>query len=202
MTAFGFPVGPFVVYDEVGLQVAHDVAETLGAAFGSRFPKASVVDELVAAGETGRKAGRGFYLWPVPRRLPGPLSRLTPGQRRVANPAVYRGRPRRDLPWQDIQDRLVLLFVNEAMRCLEEGVLRSPTDGDLGAVLGLGFPPFRGGPFHSADALGFDQLVRTLDALAERHGDRYAPTGLLRERARAGRPFFATPPSHTPGDLR
>jgi 3-hydroxyacyl-CoA dehydrogenase/enoyl-CoA hydratase/3-hydroxybutyryl-CoA epimerase len=91
---------------------------------------------------------------------------------------------------QAIQDRLALLFVNEAIRCLEEGVLRSAADGDLGAVLGLGFPPFRGGPFHYADNVGLSDLADKLSSLAETHGSRYEPAELLVERARQGRRFF------------
>ena len=87
---------------------------------------------------------------------------------------VYGDTPRRTLTDREIQDRLVLLFVNEAVRCFDEGVLESPTDGDLGAVLGLGFPPFRGGPFHYADSLGGDLAIR-LHTLASRHGARYKP---------------------------
>jgi 3-hydroxyacyl-CoA dehydrogenase/enoyl-CoA hydratase/3-hydroxybutyryl-CoA epimerase len=74
-----------------------------------------------------------------------------------------------------MQDRLVLLLVNEAVRCLDEGVLRSPTDGDLAAVLGLGFPPFRGGPFHYADSIGARALAGRLGVLAAAHGSRYEP---------------------------
>ena len=83
-----------------------------------------------------------------------------------------------------------MLFVNEAIRCLEEGVLQSPTDGDLGAVLGLGFPPFRGGPFHYADSLGLETFSARLRVLAAQHGSRYEPAGLLVDRAHAGRKFF------------
>jgi 3-hydroxyacyl-CoA dehydrogenase/enoyl-CoA hydratase/3-hydroxybutyryl-CoA epimerase len=91
---------------------------------------------------------------------------------------------------QEIQDRLVTLFVNEAVRCLEEGVLRSPTDGDLGAVLGLGFPPFLGGPFRYADALGLAALQEKLERLADQHGPRYQPAALLVETARKGASFY------------
>jgi len=87
--------------------------------------------------------------------------------------------PARTFTEQEVQDRLALLFVNEAVRCLEEGVIRSPTDGDLGAVLGLGFPPFHGGPFHYADSLGPRALADTLRRLADRHGPRYAPAEIL-----------------------
>jgi len=192
MTAFGFPVGPFVLYDEVGLEVAQHAGETVERAFGDRVPRASVVPQLVAAGQTGRKAGAGFYTWhrsQVPRPLRGIVKR--PG--RTINPDVHKmsGAPaQRTFGEQAIQDRLALLFVNEAIRCLQEGVLQSAADGDLGAVLGLGFPPFRGGPFHYADTLGLTKLADTLRTLATAHGSRYDPAELLVERARQGRTFF------------
>jgi 3-hydroxyacyl-CoA dehydrogenase/enoyl-CoA hydratase/3-hydroxybutyryl-CoA epimerase len=192
MTAFGFPVGPFVLYDEVGLEVALHVGETVAETFGGEVPRASVVGQLVAAGQTGRKAGAGFYIWHKPSgKIPKPLRSVvikTPS--RVPNPAVYGSTPRKSMDELAIQDRLVLLFVNEAIRCLEEGVLTSPTDGDLGAVLGLGFPPFRGGPFHYADSLGLSAMVEKLQTLAATSGNRYAPASLLVERARDGRTFY------------
>jgi 3-hydroxyacyl-CoA dehydrogenase/enoyl-CoA hydratase/3-hydroxybutyryl-CoA epimerase len=193
MTEFGFPVGPFVLFDEVGLEVARHAGETVTRAFGDRVPAASVVANLVEAGQTGRRSGAGFYVWPKVSRVPGPLRGPVKTRSRVANSAVYRmsgSPPARKFGVEAIQDRLALLFVNEAIRCLDEGVLQSPTDGDLGAVLGLGFPPFRGGPFHYADSLGLDSLVDRLRALATRHGSRYEPAGLLVERARDGRKFF------------
>jgi 3-hydroxyacyl-CoA dehydrogenase / enoyl-CoA hydratase / 3-hydroxybutyryl-CoA epimerase len=189
LTAFGFPVGPFVLYDEVGLQVAEHAGRTLAGAFGDRLPPSTIVPRLVAAGATGRKSGRGFYLWPKPSRL----RRLARRPGRVPNPEVRRllgEPPQRAFPATELQDRLVLLFVTEAVRCLEEGVLRSAVDGDLGAVLGLGFPPFRGGPFRYADSLGLPTLVDRLRALAERHGARYAPPSLLVTRAERGAPFY------------
>jgi 3-hydroxyacyl-CoA dehydrogenase / enoyl-CoA hydratase / 3-hydroxybutyryl-CoA epimerase len=193
MTAFGFPVGPFVLFDEVGLEVARHAGESLARAFGDRIPRATIVPKLVEAGQTGRRAGAGFYLWPKPPGVPRPLGRLLKRPSRVANPAVYAmsGSPKqRDFGDQTIQDRLALLFVNEAIRCLEEGVLQSPTDGDLGAVLGLGFPPFRGGPFHYADSFGLETLAARLRVLAAQHGSRYEPARLLVERVNEGRKFF------------
>jgi 3-hydroxyacyl-CoA dehydrogenase/enoyl-CoA hydratase/3-hydroxybutyryl-CoA epimerase len=220
MTAFGFPVGPFVLYDEVGLDVAQHVGETLTRAFGERQPSVSVVSQLVAQGHTGKKAGCGFLRWdqglalelpfslPRPQSLPFslplppslPLSVPLPASlpfslgrpSRSYNPTVYEllgNPPRREFGAQEVQDRLVSLFVNEAIRCLEEGVLRSPIDGDLGAVLGLGFPPFHGGPFRYADALGPATLHDKLERLAEQHGPRYQPAGLLVEKARKGETF-------------
>jgi len=233
MTAFGFPVGPFVLHDEVGLEVAVHVGQTVAAAFGERIPLATIVAELVVRGETGRKAGTGFYVWPRLSRVPGPLRRFTPQPRRVPNPFVAKrvgdsprarreeqnstaseggsggaatvgdgsggastfsgvtlapahGRSTATFSEHEIQDRLVLLFVNEAVRCLDEGVLQSATDGDLGAVLGLGFPPFLGGPFHYADSLGTPTLAEKLRRLEQRHGVRYQPAESISQ----GRRFF------------
>jgi 3-hydroxyacyl-CoA dehydrogenase/enoyl-CoA hydratase/3-hydroxybutyryl-CoA epimerase len=194
MTGFGFPVGPFVLYDEVGLEVAQHAGETVVIAFGGRLPATTVVPELVKSGAIGKRSGSGFYLWPQPRKLPGGIQRFLPEQRRMANPRVYElsgGHGQGTVTDQQIQDRLVLLFVNEAIGCLQEGVLRSPTDGDLGAVLGLGFPPFHGGPFHYADEYGLNELRSTLTRLADRCGPRYSPAELLVERAQASKPFFA-----------
>ena len=192
MTAFGFPVGPFVLYDEVGLEVAQHAGESVERAFADRVPRTNVVPQLIAAGQTGRKAKAGFYLWhtsSIPRPIRGFVKRPT----RTVNPGIYKlagAKEQRTFGQQYIQDRLALLFVNEAIRCLEEGVLLSAADGDLGAVLGLGFPPFRGGPFHYADSVGLSYLADKLSSLAETHGSRYEPGRLLVERARQGRTFF------------
>jgi 3-hydroxyacyl-CoA dehydrogenase/enoyl-CoA hydratase/3-hydroxybutyryl-CoA epimerase len=192
MTAFGFPVGPFVLYDEVGLEVAQHAGESVERAFKDRVPRTDVVQQLVAAGHTGRKAKAGFYLWHT-SSIPRPIYDLLKRPSRTVNPDVYRmagAKTQRTLGEQHIQDRLALLFVNEAIRCLDEGVLQSAVDGDLGAVLGLGFPPFRGGPFHYADSVGLSGLADKLSSLAQAHGRRYEPAPLLVQRAREGRTFF------------
>jgi 3-hydroxyacyl-CoA dehydrogenase/enoyl-CoA hydratase/3-hydroxybutyryl-CoA epimerase len=86
--------------------------------------------------------------------------------------------------------RCVLAMVNEAARCLEEGILRGARDGDIGAVFGIGFPPFRGGPFRYVDAMGADTIVRELDALYGRFAPRFEPAELLVAMARARRRFY------------
>ncbi|HSP19821.1 MAG TPA: fatty acid oxidation complex subunit alpha FadJ, partial [Myxococcaceae bacterium] len=89
---------------------------------------------------------------------------------------------------EELWERPVLLFLNEAVRCLEEGILRSARDGDIGAVFGLGFPPFRGGPFRAIDAMGASELVQRLEQWRDRKGVRFEPAPLLRQvAARAGR---------------
>jgi len=82
-----------------------------------------------------------------------------------------------------------MAFINEAALCLEEGILRSARDGDIGAVFGLGYPPFKGGPFWTVDQMGADVVVKKLEALAESHGDRFAPAQTLKDHAESGAKF-------------
>ncbi|RPJ84328.1 MAG: fatty acid oxidation complex subunit alpha FadJ, partial [Acidobacteria bacterium] len=89
----------------------------------------------------------------------------------------------------EIRERVVLQMVNEAIRCLGEGILRSARDGDVGAVFGLGFPPFRGGPFRYADKIGTKELLARMERLRTRHGERFEPAPLLVEHAVSGKPF-------------
>jgi len=117
--------------------------------------------------------GGGFYLYEGRRRRPNPRVR------------DLLGAPTHPGGW-DIADRLTLTFVNEAARCLDESVLRSPGEGDLGAVLGLGFPPFLGGPFRYADAQR-QRVVAFLERLAAARGDQHAPVESLRSK----RPYFS-----------
>ena len=92
----------------------------------------------------------------------------------------------------EVGERLGIAMVCEAIRCLGEEILRSPRDGDIGAIFGLGFPPFRGGPFRYADSLGPAELLRRVRGYADRFGKRYAPPELLIDRARTGRRFYET----------
>ena len=171
MTEFGWPVGPLQLVDEVGLEVAGHAGETVAKARGIAAP--TIVSALVAEGFKGKHKGGGFYRYDGRRRTPNPRVRELLGA--PTHPGAG-----------DIAERLTLTFVNEAVRCLDEGVLRSPGEGDLGAVLGLGFPPFLGGPFRYADAQR-QRIVTALERLAGARGDRLAPTESLRSR----RPFFS-----------
>jgi len=175
MTAFGWPVGPFTLMDEVGLAVASHAGETVAAALGVRAER-NAVRVLADAGLQGKRSGEGFYRYDGKKREPNPRAYELLGI--TARRAVAEG------PIGPAE-RLTALFVNEAVRCLDDGVLRSPADGDLGAVLGLGFPPFLGGPFRYADAQGA-QLRNRLVVLEQRHGPRYAATKSLAE----GRRFY------------
>ena len=175
MTGWGFPVGPLTLFDEVGLEVALKSGRILQEAFGERIQPNRVVPKLVEDGRMGRKNGRGFY-------------RYQDGKKAGPDASVYAliGSPQRSSPSaQEIQNRLALGMINEAVRCLEDGVLRSPRDGDVGAVMGIGFPPFRGGPFWYIDQVGAGEIVRRLRELEGAHGARFAPAPLLVERAQS-----------------
>ncbi len=180
---FGFPVGPVTLLDEVGLDVAVKVAGVMQEAYGDHIipPQGAGIAVLVKEGRLGRKSGRGFYTY-------------KDGKKRGVDDSVYdllgvhpNGGPRP----AEILQRLVLPMVNEAARAVGEGVVRSPRDGDIGAIFGFGFPPFRGGPLRYADDLGAERVVTDLERLADRHGARFAPCDVLREQARNGTKFYA-----------
>jgi 3-hydroxyacyl-CoA dehydrogenase/enoyl-CoA hydratase/3-hydroxybutyryl-CoA epimerase len=99
-------------------------------------------------------------------------------------------RDRPQIGADEVTERCVLAMVNEAARCLQDGILRSARDGDVGAVFGIGFPPFRGGPFRYVDSMAADMIVQRLDELQGRYGARFAPADLLVEMARAHRRFY------------
>jgi 3-hydroxyacyl-CoA dehydrogenase/enoyl-CoA hydratase/3-hydroxybutyryl-CoA epimerase len=180
MVEWGFPVGPFTVADQVGLDVAEKVAGVLQAAFGERMTPAAPLAALVKAGRFGRKAGRGFY-------------RYQGGRTKGVDESVYALVSRQpnggDRPAEIVQ-RLVLPMLNEAARAVGEGVVRSPRDGDIGAIFGFGFPPFRGGPLRHADDLGASRLVDDLQRLSDRLGPRFAPCDALRDMARRDARFY------------
>lgn len=185
LVGFGFPVGPVTLLDEVGIDVGEKVGKVLHAAFGARLAPPAALHAVAAAGRLGRKNGKGFYLYGgaqrrKEKRVDATVYDLLPG-----------GRARRPFDAAELQERLVLQLVNEAIRCLGEGILRSPRDGDVGAVFGLGFPPFLGGPFRWADALGARALLGRLQALRARLGERFEPAPLLVEQGRREKPFHA-----------
>ena len=134
---------------------------------------------LLDVGFSGRKGGEGFYLYSGSRKRPNPEIK-----------SFFSGSNRTVVSSAEIQQRLCLALVNEAILCLQEGLLASPRDGDLGAVLGLWFPPFLGGPFRYADSLGLEELEARLDSLYQQHGNRFQPAGLIGEMARRKGAFF------------
>jgi len=180
---FGYPVGPLALLDEVGIDVGAHVSEFLGQAFAERQGAPSdALQKLFNAGYRGRKNRRGFYLYPE-QRPKGPR----PVNEEVCS--LIGAAPRRKFSPVLLARRIALTMVNEAIHCLQEGVIASPRDGDVGAVFGLGFPPFRGGPLRYVDSEGAATIVDWLDDLAQQHGPRFQPAELLRGMARTGKRF-------------
>ena len=172
--AWGFPVGPILLSDEVGIDTQEHIGHIMVEAFGERMDGPDLPARLVADGRNGRKNGRGYYRYDEA------------GKRGDVDESVYEALglgPRRGLPTEEIQQRITLALINEAALCLEEGILRSARDGDMGAIMGIGFPPFRGGPFWYIDEVGVDEIVAQLRMLESRHGPRFAPAQILLDTA-------------------
>ncbi len=183
MVDWGFPLGPLHLLDEMGIDVASRVAQGLHAAFGARMTPPGALATLVADDRRGRRNSRGVYRYDAAGRE---------GKRGV-DPGVYTllgVEPRTRLPVEEIQMRCAVAMVNEAIRCFGEGILRDPRDGDVGAIFGLGFPRFRGGPFRYVDTIGAADVLRRVQAYADRFGERWRPAPLLVQMARKGERFF------------
>lgn len=200
LTDFGFPVGPITLIDEVGLDVATKAGKIMGDAFPDRLQPAKSIQAVVAAGRYGRKSKKGFYLYDKE------------GKKGEVDPSVYgiflasgsipvapslttsesEGSAIAEMPAVQIQQRTVLAMLNEAARCLSDGIIHSPRDGDVGAVFGIGFPPFRGGPFRYMDSLGVKIVVQRLEDLNARFPGRFEPAEILLEMARRNQSFYAS----------
>jgi len=177
---YGFPVGPITLLDEVGLDVAGKGAGVMHEAFGDRLKPVPALAKLLEAGYLGRKVGKGFY-------------RYVDGKKAEPDPEAYRlagAEPLASVDEGTVERRLVYSLLNEAVRAEAEGVVRQPRDGDVGAIFGIGFPPFRGGPLRALDAAGAPAVVTALEELAGRYGARFDPAPTLVERAASGLRYY------------
>lgn len=184
LVKFGFPVGPIQLLDEVGIDVGTHIMPVLEKAWGERFSAPAAFEAILNDGRKGRKNGRGFYLY----GKPSPLRKD-----KKVDPAIYsllNVTPKSTLSGEAIAQRCVMMMLNEAVRTLDETVIRSARDGDIGAVFGIGFPPFLGGPFRYIDRLGAATVVKTLERLTQLHGDRFAPCERLQEMAASQETFY------------
>ena len=186
MKDFGFPMGPYELFDLVGIDVAAKITKVMGSALEDRAIAISdTAAALADADLLGQKSNKGFYHYDD-----DDTSHDKDAQ--DFNTDVYRlvgGTNRTTFAADVVQQRLGLMMVNEAVRCLEEGILQDPVDGDLGAVFGLGFPPFRGGPFRYVDQEGAAAVQSRLHRLVQRYGPRFTPSPLLDEKVASGTPF-------------
>jgi 3-hydroxyacyl-CoA dehydrogenase/enoyl-CoA hydratase/3-hydroxybutyryl-CoA epimerase len=181
LAEFGFPVGPITLIDEVGIDVGMHVLETIQGAFPDRMTTPKGLIPVAESGRLGRKNNKGFYLYQDgkkgrPDNSVYQLLGITPSPGKLEK--------------EEMTDRCVLVFVNESIRCLEEQILANAYDGDVGAVFGLGFPPFLGGPFKYVDHLGAREVVDRLRGLADKYGARFKPADLLVKMADENKRFF------------
>lgn len=184
MKQFGFPVGPAALFDEVGIDVSAHITEVLSDLFTERdFHPSEKPTTLFEEGYKGKKNKKGFYRYE---------EEGSKTKKKDPNKEIYRffgGPDRSSIEAHTVQQRMTLMMVNEAAWCLQDGILRNPTDGDLGAVLGLGFPPFLGGPFRYIDRQGADTIVERLETFRRGLGPRFKPADILKNYASANTKF-------------
>lgn len=182
LVKFGFPVGPMTLLDEVGIDVGSKVGAILNDAFGSRFDVPDAMQKLIDDGRKGKKNQKGFYLYGKEAKKGKKVDESVYGVLGVS--------PSGKLAEEKIAERCVVQLLNEAARCLDAGIVRSPRDGDIGMIFGTGYPPFQGGPFRYMDSLGIDNLVSILKGYQQEFGDRFEPCSLLVSMAEEGKTFY------------
>ncbi|KAK6023880.1 fatty acid oxidation complex, alpha subunit [Ostertagia ostertagi] len=173
---FGFPVGAATLADEVGLDVSAHVAQFLGQALGPRVRggSADLLSDMINAGFKGRKTNKGIYVYQDKGK-----KKVNEESTKILQKYQLKA-PENCSSVEDQQLRLASRFVNEALLCLEEGVIASPSDGDIASVFGVGFPPFWGGPFRFVDLYGAQKLVTAMEKFGSAYSaEQSAPSRLL-----------------------
>ncbi len=184
MKKYGFPVGPVTLLDEVGLDVgAHVMSGELIDYYKLRKGAKTngSVKKMFEAGRMGKKNKQGFYKYDEK------------GKKQGVDESMYTffGSPaRKAFTDVQIQNRLGFAMIHECVLCLEENIIENPVDGDVGAIFGLGFPPFKGGPFRYIDTLGTAAALSLQEQLAKEVGERFTPSQLLRDKAARGERFY------------
>ena len=185
VTKWGMPVGPITLADEVGVDVAAHVNETLSEALGVRMlgGDPGIFRDMITAGLLGKKSGAGFYTHPKSKK-----------EKKALNPAAlelvkkYLGTDLK-LSAEESLDRMICRFVNEAVLCVQDEIVASPTEGDIGAVFGIGFPPFLGGPFRYVDGVGSTKFNEMMLGFAGKYGEQFTPCPLLQDMAKTNKTF-------------
>jgi len=198
LVQWGMPMGPLRLIDEIGVDIAVDIGNTLEKAYGRRDDVSAVLLWLRDGQMLGRKTGAGFYKYEGKAQTRNDsLSqwrRALHGEPEGAEgpniPPDWHRDPRLRLNDEELARRLIFLMVNEAARCVEEKVVESAEDADYGMILGTGFAPFRGGPLRYAEHYGLNKVVEELERLAQSE-EKFLPCEILRKHARDGTKFHA-----------
>ena len=183
LVEFGFPVGPLALLDEVGIDIGSKIAPILEKELGERFKGPDAFSRMIDSKRLGRKTGRGFYDYEK--------------KGKKVDESVYEllgVTPNSRLNKSEIAQRCVAQMLNEAARCLDEGIIASPRDGDIGAIFGIGFPPFLGGPFSYMDKLGTSKVSSDMSTLANSNAI-FAPCESLVSMAESGETFYGEKPT-------
>jgi 3-hydroxyacyl-CoA dehydrogenase/enoyl-CoA hydratase/3-hydroxybutyryl-CoA epimerase len=183
MLEFGMPMGPLRLIDEVGVDVAYHVAQTLASHYQARMSLPGVLAKMLEKGWLGRKSGQGFYLHD---------KKTKEGQINPLIDKLHEGTSCAGVPRDELRTRMVLLMVNEAARCLQEEIVMDAADVDFGMIMGTGFAPFLGGPLRFADYLGLTAVTEEMKRLAARGQTRFEPCGILLSLAAEGKSFYPT----------
>ena len=189
MEKFGWPMGPAYLLDVVGIDTGHHANTVMAQGFPDRMASSdpTAIEAMFAAGRFGQKNGKGFYQY-IPDKKGKPKKELDPEVAAILAPLVKQDNSA-TITDQDIIDRMMLPLIIECSRCLEDGIVNTAVEVDMGLVYGLGFPPFRGGAFRYSDAVGLKALCTT----AEKHkglGKLYEPTAQMLNFAETGRTFY------------
>lgn len=180
MVRFGMPMGPVELFDEVGLDVAYKVAKILAQSMGDRLAESDLLTRMIELGRLGKKNNRGFYNYEGKKKHIAPeITSLIRIQKK--------GSP---LSGSELIQRMIYPMVNEAARCLEEGIVSRPEKLDLAMIFGTGFAPFRGGLLGYADTEGIAKITETLNHFSTVYGVRFKPSEALIRISDAGRTFY------------
>lgn len=179
MTSFGMPMGPFLLSDEVGLDVGNKVLKILEEGLGERFKPVEIYQKVYEKKLLGKKTGKGFY---VHESKPQVNAQIAP---------LLSTRKMGDFKSQEFLERMIYIMINEAAMCLQEGIVDHPDAIDVGMIFGTGFPPFRGGLLRYADSVGLEKIVERLKALTDQfQSQRFKPAPFLLDLASKQKGFY------------
>ncbi|MGB1017964.1 MAG: 3-hydroxyacyl-CoA dehydrogenase NAD-binding domain-containing protein [Chitinophagales bacterium] len=181
----GFPVGPISLLDEVGLDIAAHIAESSAEALKTRegFTISDATSKMFKDGRFGKKNQKGFYNYEEKK------GRVKKAGIDKSAYQYFNGNGDKNLALEEVQDRAIFLMLNEAIMCLEEGIIANVNDGNLGAVFGIGFLPFTGGPFRYINHLGTEKVLARMQEFEAKYGAKFTPRPMLVELAKTNAAF-------------